>query len=420
MKYLKVDSSGGIIFHNHYRTFNDFAQGGVRFSDSLLCGFGQHYNPVEGAADSHVQFINEQGDSVRLQTYNIAFNDRIHDLIVKNDSTFIALGLYSDTLATDFFPYVANLDTSGNVRWLKTHNNPTGLPEFITNMVATADGGYVFAGEEYETSVGWLDKFLYKVDSLGSFVWKKTYHEPQTQRGRKVSNCSDGGFFLCGTGYATHSAQRSLIKTDSVGNIIWDKKFGTTQYNEDFHVARELPNKNIICAGSAFRTYNNQDIPDINLTMLDSAGNLIWSKDYTYHGLDYEDYVRDMIITSDGGFAVTGFILNAPNNQGNDLFILKTDGNGLITSLESGFVEITPEMKVYPNPTQDVVNVPYSHGLQSITLFTLNGQLLQQKQVKPNNSETIQFDISNYAKGIYLINLEMESGKVFSKKIVKK
>jgi len=395
-------------------------------------GFGAKYNPIEGAADGYLLVIDNLGDTVKTIFSNLAFNDRIHDLHLKADSTFIAYGFYTDTIPAERKPYIANIDTAGNVLWFKTYSKLNHDAE-IKNMQPVPGGGYVFSGTEEESPNGHTDLFLTKVDSIGNLVWKQYYNEPLSQKKGHVEVLQDGNLALFGTGYHPQGAQRAILKINgSTGNLIWRLKHGIINLDEGYNVGKELPNGNFVCAGSSIRIYNGMQVDDIKLTMLDSAGNLLWSRDYNYHGLGTNEYVKDLIITSDGGFAMTGFILNAPGGTRNDVFVLKTDTNGLITSLNSGFREVTPDMRAYPNPTKDIVNIPYVEGLEQIELYDMGGNLLQDFvdfDSPPKVGQAAQFDKSiesvnkinlfNYDAGIYFLKLSMKNGEVFTKKVIK-
>ena len=400
-KTLKADSIGLPIFHKNYDFINNPSfDGGIVYFNNFL-GYGAQYNVIEGAADGYLLVVNSNnGDTIKTIPSNLAYNDRIHDLHLKADSTFVAYGFYTDTIPAERKPYIANIDTAGNVLWFKTHSKLNHDAE-IKNMQATPDGGYVLSGTGEETPGGHLDLFLTKVDSIGNLVWKQYYNEPLSQKKGHVEVLQDGNLALFGTGYHPQGAQRAILKIDgSTGNLIWRQKHGATNLDEGYIVGKELPNGNFICAGTSIRTYNNQQKDDVNLSMLDSAGNQLWSRDYNYHGLDINEYVKDLIITSDGGFAMTGFILNAPGGTGNDVFVLKTDTNGLITSLNSGFREVTPDMRVYPNPTKDIVNIPYVEGLEKVEVFNMKGASTPLSDLQINSdferSREVQINLSNY------------------------
>ena len=414
MKFLLLDSNGILTNQKHYNPSIDSDLYSLEsLNDTIIVSTGSSYDPIEGAADCHLLFLKTNGDSLKTTYLDLQFNDRIHDLYVESDSVLIALGIYSDSSITDFKPFITRLDTSGYVLWFKTHNK-SGYDETIKNLQPVPGGGYVFSGTEEETPNGHTDLFLTKVDSIGNLVWKQYYHEAFSQRGGHVEVLRDGNYAMFGTGYTPHNADRAILKIDQAGNLIWRKKHGTN-LDEGYIVGKELPNGNFICAGTSIRTYNSMQIDDVNLSMLDSSGNLLWSRDYNYHGLGTNEYVKDLIITSDGGFAMTGFILNAPGNTGNDVFVLKTDTNGLITSLNSGFREVTPDMRVYPNPTKDVVNVPYIEGLERIDVYDLGGKLLS-TSTPLRMTTTVEIPVKN---GIYILKLVTKNGEVFSKKVIK-
>lgn len=75
---------------------------------------------------------------------------------------------------------------------------------------------------------------------------------------------------------------------------------------------------------------------------------------------------------------------------------------------------------LYPNPTKGIVNIVVS-GLtnQSITLHIsdMSGRTLATKQLTVNSSNTI--DISNYSKGIYILEAQLPDGKKQQFKLVK-
>ncbi len=66
---------------------------------------------------------------------------------------------------------------------------------------------------------------------------------------------------------------------------------------------------------------------------------------------------------------------------------------------------------IYPNPTNDYIQLKNSENIQNIELYDLNGKLA--KKVKVQNNK---FDIRNLKSGIYLL----KSNEIFIGKIVKK
>ena len=88
-----------------------------------------------------------------------------------------------------------------------------------------------------------------------------------------------------------------------------------------------------------------------------------------------------------------------------------------------GVNEITTpvEFTVFPNPASDELNIalqrfsPKEH--YSLTLFNCMGQaIMQQNEVK----EKLKVDVSNFAQGIYLLQLRTEQGSVSRKVVIGK
>ena len=78
---------------------------------------------------------------------------------------------------------------------------------------------------------------------------------------------------------------------------------------------------------------------------------------------------------------------------------------------------ITNNIKVYPNPTQNLININSDSFIANIQVFDTNGRLLQNKIIQNTKSESI--DLTSFEAGVYMLQIQTEVGKTF-KKIVKK
>ena len=70
--------------------------------------------------------------------------------------------------------------------------------------------------------------------------------------------------------------------------------------------------------------------------------------------------------------------------------------------------EVNGEVAVYPNPTQNVVNV-VAPGINHITLLNVLGQVLYDTEAEGNSHV---LDLSQYESGMYLVRVSTESGVV--------
>jgi len=87
-------------------------------------------------------------------------------------------------------------------------------------------------------------------------------------------------------------------------------------------------------------------------------------------------------------------------------------GNRIITSVQD---HIQPELKIYPNPAKNQLNIEL-HTLGRIAkyhIYNLHGQLLSSGEFSASTS----LDVSYFLKGIYVIQV-LSEGKLYSNKII--
>ena len=116
------------------------------------------------------------------------------------------------------------------------------------------------------------------------------------------------------------------------------------------------------------------------------------------------------------------FTDNAPLNGTNYYKLVQQDKDGATTDLgikSLNFALAKVELQVYPNPTDNVVNISFEAGqFANIELINSNGKVLQ--SIALNNTDSSKtLTIADYPNGIYIVKL---SGKAYteSKKIIKK
>ncbi|NBL63691.1 T9SS type A sorting domain-containing protein [Flavobacterium sp. NST-5] len=73
-------------------------------------------------------------------------------------------------------------------------------------------------------------------------------------------------------------------------------------------------------------------------------------------------------------------------------------------------------VKVYPNPVNDILNISFEQGISSVTIYNLLGQEVLSKSI--NASETA-INVSNLAVGTYLVKVKNDNKEVKTIKIVK-
>ncbi|MDQ8003497.1 MAG: T9SS type A sorting domain-containing protein [Pedobacter sp.] len=110
-----------------------------------------------------------------------------------------------------------------------------------------------------------------------------------------------------------------------------------------------------------------------------------------------------------------------PFNGNNYYKLVQVDNNGYQNELGVRMLNFslnTPKFQIFPNPTQNFVNLIFDAGKYSIlTLVDMNGKILQKVKIKPHESE-LSLSLSNYANGVYL--LKLVGSETIIQKLVKK
>jgi len=73
-------------------------------------------------------------------------------------------------------------------------------------------------------------------------------------------------------------------------------------------------------------------------------------------------------------------------------------------------------VKVYPNPVNDILNISFEHGISSVSLYNLMGQEVFSKSINANETS---IDVSNLAAGTYLVKVQVDN-EVQTLKVIKK
>ncbi|WP_171036583.1 T9SS type A sorting domain-containing protein [Dyadobacter sediminis] len=228
-----------------------------------------------------------------------------------------------------------------------------------TVMLASADGGYIIAGNS-DSNVGgdkseagpgdyywpdnqgyWLgnqDFWIVKMNTQGEKVWEKTLlTDSSEEKVGAMINTPDGGYLLTGHSYYKGWA----VKTDGQGNVEWQKSF----FGEGNNNSSQFTSAAVTADGGfLLGGYSNEDSGrsksepsrgsfDYWILKIDKNGNKLWDKTIGGTG---QDYLSSMIPGSDGGFLLGG-TSNSPasgekstRSYANDFWLVKIDSTGEI------------------------------------------------------------------------------------------
>ena len=157
--------------------------------------------------------------------------------------------------------------------------------------------------------------------------WEKIYGGTSDEWGFSIQQTNDGGYIITGytNSFGNGTEDLYLIKTDNNGDSLWSKTFGATNGEEGSSV-QQTNDGGYIITGST-QSFGNGGY-DVWLIKTDGNGDSLWTK--TYGGID-DDHGSSVQQTNDGGYIITGYTSSFGNGD-IDIYIIKTDGNGNVTS----------------------------------------------------------------------------------------
>lgn len=268
-------------------------------------------------------------------------------------------------------------DANGNVIWSRNYGGSGD--EFLRDVIATDDGGYVLFGE---TSSGDGDipphpangpfqenLWVVKINSSGSIVWSKVIGGTDTEDAAAIIHGPDGGFYIIGSTTSNnydcdctkHPGQYTdafLARLDSNGNMIWKRCMGTDAGARGVDIAADGYGGVYVvntATGSGGDVNGFIGGNDFWVLRVDSANNVIWNKCYG-SPKGHED-PKAICVATDGTIWISGKT-HASGSGGDvyasygptDAWIINIDINGnFLKSKVLGAVSVGVEMThIYP------------------------------------------------------------------------
>ena len=309
-----------------------------------------------------------------------------------------------------FDMFVCKLNTDGEFQWVRTMGSISQQGEFVWGVVTDQQNGDIYLTGIEDRPVyfdginpaGYFqpqasDAFVEKLSADGSFKWVVQLAGPGNSEGRAIATDGQGNVFINGTfdgltdfnpdplvadtqsapavmtGYYTWKLSPGNVVPVKLTNFIIKKQ--TASIMIYWTTEQEINSKSFVIERSLDGIKWNE------ITRLNAAGNS--SVKINYNATDYNpakgiNYYR--------------------------LKQLDLDGRFNYSEIRSVYFGNDVNVVVAPNPAKDKVTVylPGNSSMISIKIFNENGQLV--KEVF-SIDESVQVNLSSFAKGIYTIKL---------------
>lgn len=248
------------------------------------------------------------GDTLWTRKYSTGTSDYCYSVRQTFDGGYIVTGRVDVGGYVTFAVWLIKTDPQGDTLWTKIVSNDHWDCGYCVQQ--TADSGYVIAAE-----IGsWIG--LIKTDPQGDILWQKKYWWEEIYWPVSfVQQTTDGGYILV----ARKDNEIYLMKTDTSGVPIRAKKYG----GECGYSVDQTTDGGYIVTGNKME--------DLYLIKTNQNLDTLWTRTY---GGKYVECGYSVQQTVDGGYIVAGVTSSYGVEEVGDLYLIKTDSEGLINLIE--------------------------------------------------------------------------------------
>ncbi|MFD1553382.1 hypothetical protein DNU06_06870 [Putridiphycobacter roseus] len=441
-----TDNSGHLYIAGEFSDTVDFDPG------SSLTNLSSN-----GLSDVFILKLDLDGNFVWAKSFGSVTEDNVYDISVDEFDNVYTLGHFA--IAADFDPsagvynlttigstalFVQTMDAAGNFIKAITiggYDNIVGraiTTDHLNNLYITGDfsGDIDFNpgdGTTNLSTIGSTDMFIVKIDFLGFFKWVKTFGGTGQVSGNAISVDTLGNIYTggCFSGTADFDPNIGVANLSVSGNTFTDNfvhkmsQCMTTIHVTDHQTAcnsytwidgTEYTSSNVVATHNLISAYGCDSIITLNLTI---------------HTMDISTAMNGLHLQSNNALATSYQWLNCDNdnavipNETNQSYTVTSNGSYAVIVNENGCVDTSTCMLVdfvglnqtnkqtislHPNPAKGNSTL-YFDQIQKesiISIFSTNGQLIQQIILKDDDQQTI--DLGEQTSGLYYINVTNKSG----------
>lgn len=443
-----------------------YARDIIQLSDTnyLITGCSSGYGNY--TANAFLMKVDRNGNFLWSKTYGGGNADWAMELIENPDGSITFAG-YTNSIGNGGYDiWLVNTDANGNLNWEKTFGGSDW--DFAHSIRHSNDGGYLITGKTYSYGNGGTDAFILKCNASGDSLWMQTYGGLSNDEGMDIVQSNSGSIYVTGSTQSppANGTDAWFFKTDANGNLSWEKNYGGngTDVAEALVISTVYANKIILGANtdslSAQGTQQWCIETDTNGNVyctMDFGGNLAESTHdiaerhtgitlpvgatYSYGtgGGDFIVYYNSncswaggeslggsereeafaITTTLDSGYIMVGESVSGPGLM--NIFLVKFGNNLALPPPATTYFDINAideknessvAIEIFPNPSQGILNLRLndnSESLERIELIDLSGRTISTFSCQENST---QWDISQYASGMYLLRVTLQSGKV--------
>ena len=394
------------------------------------------------------KYVNNGGSSYRI----LEMNDGSY-LLTKLGSS------YSQIMGSDLANATFNkLDTSGNFIWGRVIGDSIYSYSFY-DIINNFNHGFTTIGSLDSANVSWA--LVTQYDFYGNINFQKRYltGSPTQYLNFSRSNCFKNVFENTDSSIYLLSAIQgmpALMHIDNHGDSL-----ATFYITDSLSAGQVIISRNFSCAGNLLKTLctvidtnagiqirtfistydlsngsswiktiangnwllsaddetniifnnctNNFNTQNPLIEKRDSNDNVLWAKCIESDYVILPGYQR-LNICPDRGILYAGLIDSINSGQQESIYYVKIDSSGNVQTTDIKDFPFKNELIVYPNPSNDFINLKSEHEIQQLNIFDTGGRNVLSKSQKVDKISVC--DLSN---GVYFMEAITATGVIRSR-----
>lgn len=322
---------------------------------------GEKLDSSKGLSDFWIVKLDANRNLEWQKTIGGSQVDELIDMVKSPDGGYLLAGHSNSSVSSDktedsfgnFDYWIVKVDEFGDVEWDKTIGGES--EDRLSNIIVNNDTSFVISGHSKSDSTGLktadsrggYDFWIIEINLEGMILWQKTIGGDNSDMIYSIEKTSDNGFILGGDTESGISGDKAtpltgewdfwMVKLAEDGNLEWDRSIGGDLQCAFGHVV-QTTDGNYVLAGTSncdIGGIKSEPRYDISAWVLKFSplGELIWEN--TIAGQDL-DYTMDIKVTSDDGLIIAAYsnsnigIDKTENSYLDDYWIIKLDESGVI------------------------------------------------------------------------------------------
>ncbi|MGH1338837.1 MAG: T9SS type A sorting domain-containing protein [Aureispira sp.] len=455
---LKLDTLGNEILHKIYtggdRKIEMWHTGIKTDVDGTLIGGGETFDTAQ--IRTMLFKFDANGDTLWTRQYIDPSNPtgiytRTDELVIAPDSSYL---LASQTNTTDSNSFVVmQIERDGSIRWHKNFGYDWNY--CINHSIVPLEDGFVMGYSNTDHNKTPIDYTtlcqIKKMDYSGNVLWEwQNDSSIQIEGANDLIQTKDKGWVIgtvigkeilsTGGTSSIFSRESYVFKLDSARNWLWGtplRGYSSTAYSKVMKVI-EQSDSSLMTFGITADTFTNNGVlvGEYNalVARLSVDGDSLWSHQYRYMQQAWAEHeIFDVEQTQDGGYLIAGQALFSGQGQYQQGWLLKLDEHGCLVPgchIDSSRIGILPigvqpqaELKLYPNPATDYLNVLYRNQQtgQKLTFRILDeqGRILKTYNTSDVSDKTYVFPVWELLSGWYVLEVRQDGKLIGSEVFIK-